>query len=101
LEPGLFLNVAVHAGTLIAVIIYYRKQVWKMTRHPLSPKSLLVVLDSIPTVAIAVFVKFFLPSVLDGILLPVGFALTIVLIVVIHNHSKEKHTLATMKNPAR
>ena len=71
-----------HVGTLFAVVIALRKSLWQTIRHPVSDnKLLLLVLASVPTFALALLVKLFVPETLMEKLLPVGFTLTIVLIV--------------------
>ena len=72
LEPDLFLNVAMHFGTLVAVVIFYKKQVWQIVKHPFCKKAKL-----------------------DGILLPLGFALTFVLLFASQFAKKQKHNLLT------
>ncbi len=95
LEPDLFLNVAMHFGTLVAVVIFYKKQVWQIVKHPFCKKAKLVYLATLPTVAIGFLAKMFLPSALDGILLPLGFALTFVLLLASQFAKKQKHNLLT------
>jgi undecaprenyl-diphosphatase len=48
-EAGLFLDTMLHLGTLIAVILIYRREIVMMIRRPLSRLSLLVVVGTIPT----------------------------------------------------
>jgi undecaprenyl-diphosphatase len=51
--------------------------------------------STLPTVAIGFLAKIFLPSALDGILLPLGFALTFVLLFTSQFAKKQKHNLLT------
>ena len=95
-EPDLFLNVAMHFGTLIAVILFFKKQVWQLITHPFCKKAKLVYVATIPTVIIAIVTKTLLPSALDGLLLPLGFALTFVLLLTSQFAKKQKHNLLTM-----
>lgn len=82
IEGNLFFDVMLHVGTLFAVVIALRKSLWQTIRHPVSDnKLLLLVLASVPTFALALLVKLFVPETLMEKLLPVGFTLTIVLIV--------------------
>lgn len=81
-EANLFFDVMLHVGTLFAVVIALRKSLWQTVRHPIADKKLLfLVAASIPTFVIALLVKLFVSETLMQKLLPVGFALTIVLIV--------------------
>jgi undecaprenyl-diphosphatase len=72
-----------HVGTLIAVIIVFRKTIRSLFVDPLHNKKLqFLIIASIPTFIIAFVVKFFLPeSLLGGQFLAIGFALTIALLV--------------------
>lgn len=83
IDTSLLAIIILHIGTLLAVLIYYHKTILELLRHPISDKRLLyIAVASIPTFVLALIVRFLLPSqLLDGLLLPVGFALTIVLLV--------------------
>ena len=45
LSEEMFLTIALHVGTLFAVLYLYRKQVWFMLTHPFSPLSKKIMLD--------------------------------------------------------
>lgn len=96
IEPDLFSTVAVHCGTLVAVVIFYKKQVWQIAKKPLCKKSRLVLVATLPTVVIGFVVKLFLPQILDGVLLPIGFALTFVLLITSNCTKKQQHNLLTL-----
>lgn len=82
LPANLFFDVMLHLGTLAAAVIALRKSLWSALRHPVKDKKLpYLLLASLPTFAIALAVKLFVPEKLLKNLLPVGFALTIALIV--------------------
>lgn len=90
-EAGLFYDVMLHLGTLLAVVIALRRSLWDTLRHPKSnPKLLYLVVASIPTFALALLVKLFVPEKWMQNLLPLGFALTIVLIVLSQYLSKPR-----------
>ena len=81
-EAGLFFDVMLHLGTLLAVIIALRHSLWQTVRHPIASKKLAyIAVASVPTFAIALVVKLFVSEQLMLNLLPIGFALTMVLIV--------------------
>ncbi|MDE7454506.1 MAG: undecaprenyl-diphosphatase, partial [Clostridia bacterium] len=78
IEGGLFFDVMLHLGTLIAVVIAFRHSLWDTLRHPKSsPKLLYLVVASIPTFALALLVKLFVTEKWMQNMLPIGFALTI------------------------
>ena len=90
-QAGLFFDVMLHLGTLFAVVISLRHSLWETIRHPIKSKKLLyLVVASIPTFALALLVKLFVPESVMQILLPVGFALTIVLIILSDRLSKPR-----------
>lgn len=90
-QAGLFFDVMLHLGTLLAVVIAMRHSLWQTIRHPLASKKLLyLTAASIPTFAIALLVKLFVPESVMLYALPVGFALTIVLIVLSDRLSKPR-----------
>ena len=89
--PGnLFFDVMLHLGTLLAVVISMRKTIWQTIVNWKNKKLLYLIVASIPTFVIALLVKLFLPEDLMTKLLPIGFALTIVLIVISHYFAKPK-----------
>jgi undecaprenyl-diphosphatase len=51
-EAGLFLDTFLHLGTLFALILVYRRELWQMILHPFNRLSLLIIAGTIPTVII-------------------------------------------------
>lgn len=91
IKAGLFYDVMLHLGTLLAVVIALRKNLWQTLRHPKSnPKLKYLVVASIPTFALALLVKLFVPEIWLQNLLPLGFTLTIVLIILSQFLSKPR-----------
>ena len=91
IEAGLFFDVMLHLGTLAAVVISLRHSLWQTIRHPVASKKFVyLVVASVPTFAIALVVKLFVPENFMAMLLPVGFALTIVLIILSDKLSKPR-----------
>ena len=93
-QAGLFFDIMLHLGTLFAVVISLRHSLWQTIRHPIKSKKLLfLVVASIPTFALALLVKLFVPESIMQLLLPIGFALTIVLIILSDKLSKPRMRL--------
>jgi len=89
--PGnLFFDVMLHLGTLLAVVIAMRKTIWQAIVNWKNKKLLYLIVANVPTFVIALLVKIFVPENLMTQLLPIGFALTIVLIVISHYLAKPK-----------
>lgn len=53
-EFALFFTVMLHVGTLLAVLIVYRKRLWNYIRHPLQPEVGYIVLATAITVGLVV-----------------------------------------------
>ena len=79
-----------HLGTLLAVVIAMRKTIWQAIVNWKNKKLLYLIVASAPTFVIALLVKIFVPESLMKQLLPIGFALTIVFIVISHYLAKPK-----------
>lgn len=95
-EATLFFDVALHLGTFFAVILVYKKSLATYVANPLKNRRLhFVVLASIPTFVLAFVVKMLVPEKLFVGLLPIGFALTIALLVTSHYLGKNKFDLAS------
>ncbi len=101
IDTSLMLIIILHLGTLCAVLIYYRKIIWQIIRHPIQDKRLLqLIIASIPTFVLALAARYLLPSnILDGLLLPIGFALTIVLLILSSILYKGKSPLSAVSTP--
>ncbi|MDR1948725.1 MAG: undecaprenyl-diphosphate phosphatase [Spirochaetaceae bacterium] len=56
-EPALLFDTLVHGGTLIAVFVVLREDIWKILRRPIQPLTGLLILATIPTVVIALVFK--------------------------------------------
>lgn len=75
-DPLVF-EIVVHVGTLIAVIIVFRKDIWHMITHPLSKQVQLLVIATIPTVIAALLLDDFIEKTFDeGAFLGIGFLIT-------------------------
>ena len=82
LSEEMFLTIALHAGTLFAVLYLYRKQVGFMLTHPFSPLSKNIMFASVPTVIIVLALKGVVPSIFSSCFYIVGFAITAVVLIV-------------------
>lgn len=100
LTPDLFTAVAMHFGTLVAVVIFYRKKIWSIVKNPLSPLCLKLVLATLPTVVLGILAKLFAENWLEGALLPIGFALTVIVLILPEFFSKNRDNLLSMKYPS-
>lgn len=85
---SMFFNLLLHFGTLIAVVVFYWKDVVWCIKHPLSKYSLCLCLATFCTATIA-FALSLIPGVLDGIALGPCFVATGVLLVATELISKK------------
>ncbi len=56
-EAPEILNIFLHLGTLLVLLVVYRKRIWKMIRHPFKSDLKWLILATIPTVAAALTFK--------------------------------------------
>ena len=56
-EAGLLLDTMLHLGTLLAILIIFRRDIWDMIRKPFSHLTLLVIVGTIPTAIIGLLFK--------------------------------------------
>ena len=75
-------DVAVHLGSLIAVIIVFRKTIWDLIKHPFSPLAIKLYLATIPTVLIVLLFKSTIEGSFTGDFFIVGFVLTIFILII-------------------
>lgn len=75
-QESLIFNIAVHIGTLLAVLIALRKSWLPLIKHPIQKTTGYILLASIPTVGIALILKYCAQPLLEGKLLGFGFVLT-------------------------
>ncbi len=80
-EENLFFNIMLHVATLLAVLIAMRKEWVPLIKKPFQKKTGYILIASLPTVAIALIFKTFLPDLIDGAYLATGFMATALLLV--------------------
>lgn len=80
-EPLLF-EIVVHVGTLLAVFVVFRRDIWKMICHPISKPVGYLILASIPAGLAGVLLDNWIESVFGGRYLAIGFLITAVLLTV-------------------
>ncbi|MEC1156218.1 undecaprenyl-diphosphate phosphatase [Cytobacillus horneckiae] len=51
-EAGLFLDTMLHIGTLLAVLVVYKNELWQIIRQPFGKLSMLLVIGTIPAVVV-------------------------------------------------
>ena len=72
----LLFDIVLHLGTLVAVIVVYRKTIWEMLKNPLGEDCQKLLFATLPTVIIALLFKDFFKQSFGGSLLWLGFLIT-------------------------
>ena len=90
-EPDVGYFIWLHIGTLIAVLIKYGRSFIKILIRPSKPQLWFLVTASVPTFIMAVLYKVFIPSEVEKYLLPFGFMLTALLLLVTHRLSQKRN----------
>lgn len=89
-------DIILHLGTLLAVIIVYRKSLLKLIKNPFSKKMKMLVSGTIPTLIIAFLFKDFFESAFSGNFLFVGFLATSLLLILADYSQKKYKTFKEM-----
>jgi undecaprenyl-diphosphatase len=76
IQDPLFFDTMLHMGTLIAVVIVFRRTLLEMFRHPFRRYPMFIVLATLPTVVIALLFGDFFESAFSGRFLALGFVVT-------------------------
>lgn len=86
----LLINLMLHLGSLVAVVIVYYKEVFNVVRHPFSKFSKMLYITTAISVAIAFGMRFFFEDLLNGKLLATGFMLTALVLMFTSFFVKDK-----------
>ena len=81
-EGALFFDIMLHIGTLAAVFVVYRKKIWVLICRPFQRLTLLLVISTLATVALAVIFRDTFEGAFGGSLLGFGFLLTTVVLFI-------------------
>ena len=80
-DGSLFLNVVLHFATLLAVIIFYRKKLWNIIKHPFQPLTAYLIITTLITCLIALLFSDFFENAFSGGLLAWGFILSAIFLL--------------------
>lgn len=95
----ILLNIVVHLGSLLSVIICMRKQLWQIIKKPFSPLTLKLAIATIPTLIIAFLFKDFFEAAFNGRFLIYGFLATALLLVIadlLKNNNKPVNNMTAL-----
>ena len=71
-----------HLGTLLAVVLYYRKRLWGYLKKPFQKDVGYLALATVPTVVIFLLFKSFIQDSFSGDYLIIGFLVTAIILVI-------------------
>lgn len=98
----MMLDVLLHAGTLLAVLVVFWKDWWAILKNPFKSKTLLLlIIASIPALLVAVFLGDFLDQFFTGWFLGVSFLVTAVFLLVaecVSRRERERADKPTVKH---
>lgn len=77
-----FFSVILHVATLLAVVLYFRKEVWFLLRHPTNKTAKQLYLATLPTIILVLIFESFIENSFDGKLLPFCFFFTAILLII-------------------
>lgn len=81
-EDELFLTLALHLGTLIAVFVVYWKDILYIIKHPFSSLSRKLVFATIPTVILVIIFKELVEDSFSSYFFILGFLITAILLII-------------------
>jgi len=62
-EAGLFLDTMLHMGTLLAVLVVYKDELWNVLKNPFGKTAMLLVIGTIPAIIVGVLFDDFFDSI--------------------------------------
>lgn len=88
----MMLSVILHVATLLSVVVYYRKELLLLVRHPLCHTNRKIVVTTIFTCVVVLIFKPIIDKAFEGKLLFVFF-LTTAILLIISDYVAERHAL--------
>ena len=84
-------SVLMHVATLLAVLVFFYKDILYLIKHPFSKLAINLYLATVPTVLIVLLFKGFIEDSFGGALLPFCFMITAVLLIISQILSKHNN----------
>lgn len=96
-DNNLLLNLFLHLATLVAVVIVYRKIIWKILKKPFQPLTFKLMLSTAITLIFAIAYEFFnINSVVTKLY---GFCFLITAVILFITHKFQKHSSIVSASP--
>jgi len=93
----LFFDTMLHLGTLLAVLVVFRKSILAMLRHPFQKKVYMLILSTLVTTAMALLFGDLIESSYEGDLLGAGFFATALILMLNERLSHGEKRIREMK----
>ena len=90
IEESLFISILLHLATLLSIVVVFYKDIWELIRHPFSKKTITLVLATIPTCIIVLILMPLIKSSFNGLLLPLCFIISAILLFSTEYLTKKK-----------
>ncbi|MBE7073481.1 MAG: undecaprenyl-diphosphate phosphatase [Clostridiales bacterium] len=87
-QESLFVSIIFHLATLFAVVVIFRKDLWRMIKNPFSNEVILLAVATIMTCIIALIFMPLLKDSFAGGILPISFLLSAIFLF----FSEKRHT---------
>lgn len=84
-ENTIFLSVILHLSTLLSIVVYYRKELWELIKHPLCKTTYMLVVSTLFSLIIVLFLLPIIEDSFSGNSLITCFLITAILLVVGEN----------------
>lgn len=94
----MLLSILLHIATLISVLIYYRKELIVLIRHPFCPTNRKILVTTIVTCGVVLIMKPLIDSLFDGEYIFVFFLITAILLMFSDYMAERKQKLSRTKN---
>ena len=89
--PYMMLDVLLHAGTLLAVLVVFWKDWWAILKNPFRSRTLLLlIIASLPALAVVVLLGDVVDSFFTGWFLGVSFLITAVFMLIAETVSRRR-----------
>lgn len=90
IKDSLFVSILLHVATLLAVVVVMRKEIWYLLRNPFSKESISLMIATISTCVVAIVLMPFITSSFEGVLLPVFFLLSSIILFFVRRKKSGK-----------
>ena len=101
-DNTMLVSILFHIATLLAVVLYYRKDIWILITHPLCKTNRKLIVTTICTVAIYLLIDPLVEYAFGGETLSIFFILTAIILFVsdfVANKNKNKNIVAPESMP--